>query len=103
VLRAYPEGLHYLEQALIDAQRRLDKTQRWLHTHCEQTNILQARLDRFEQENRDNPEPIEIRFRLDAGFRTYENNALLIEMSYELYIKLHNHKMVQALQKRVRP
>jgi len=31
------------------------------------------------------------------------NIALLIEMGYELYTKLHNHKVVQALQKKVQP
>ena len=98
-----PERLLRREQAIITAQQRLEKTLRWLQTHDEQEKVLQARLHRFEQENADNPTPLEIRFRLDAGFGTYENMALLIEMGYEVYTKLHNHKVVKALQKRVQP
>jgi len=105
-----PERIHSLEQrclrreqAIAAAQRRLEKTLRWLQSHYEQEKVLQTRLHRFEQENADNPDPVEIRFRLDAGFGTYDNIALLIEMGYELYTKLHNHKVVQALQKRVQP
>ena len=64
---------------------------------------MQDRLQRFEQENAGNFAPSKIRFRIDAGFGTYDNIALLIEMGYELYTKLHNHKVVQALQKKVQP
>ena len=60
---------------------------------------MQTRLQHFEQENAAKPNPMEIRFRIDVGFGTYDNIALLIEMGYELYTKLHNHKVVQALQK----
>ncbi len=108
ILETKPESLHRLEQrgllreqAIATAQKRLEKTLHWLQAHAEQLEILQARLRRFEQENADNPAPREIRFRIDAGFGTYENIALLIEMGYEVYTKLHNHKVVQALQKRV--
>jgi len=105
-----PERIHSLErrcirreQAIAVAQKRLEKTLRLLQAHYEQEKVLQARLQRFEQENADNPDPIEICFRMDAGFGTYDNMALLIEMGYELYTKLHNHKVVQALQKLVQP
>jgi hypothetical protein len=91
------------EQASTAAQKRLEKSLHLLEAHDEQEKVLQARLLRFEQENADNPDPIEIRFRMDAGFGTYNNIALLIEMGYELYTKLHNHKVVQALQKLVQP
>ena len=64
---------------------------------------MQVRLQRFEQENKENLTPSQIRFRLDAGFGTYDNIALLIEMGYELFTKIHNHKVVQALQKLVQP
>lgn len=60
-------------------------------------NLLLKRLEQFAQENADNPQPIEACFRLDAGFGTYENIALFIEMGYEVYVKLHNHKIVQML------
>ena len=78
------------QQAIETAQKRLKKT---LH-------LLQTQM---EQENTDNPDPRKICFRLDAGFGTYANIALLIEMGYELYTKLHSHKVVQALQKLVLP
>ncbi len=91
------------EQAVAAAQKRLEKTVRLLQAHSEQEKVLQDRLQRFEQENASNLAPTQIRFRIDAGFGTYDNIALLIEMGYELYTKLHNHKVVQALQKKVQP
>lgn len=48
---------------------------------------LQQRLQRFEADNRTNATPIPIVFRLDSGFGTVENIALLIEMGYEVYSK----------------
>mgnify|MGYP000898991323 CR=1 FL=1 len=91
------------DQALAPAQQRLAKTVRLLQAHLDQEKFLQARLNRFEQENAANPNPVEIRFRIDAGFGTYDNIALLIEMGYEVVTKLHNHKVVQALHKMVQP
>lgn len=91
------------EKAIMATQTRLAKTLHLLQAHLDAEQVLQVRLKRFEQENADNPYPVEIRFRLDAGFGTYDNIALLIEMGYELYTKLHNHKAVQALQKLLAP
>jgi hypothetical protein len=91
------------EKAISDAQDRFSKTLRLLQTQLEEEQTLRARLKRFEQENVDNPSPVEVRFRIDAGFGTYDNITLLIEMGYELYTKLHNHKAVQALQKMLTP
>jgi hypothetical protein len=85
------------QKAMGVAQRKLNKTQTWLNAHFEQEKALRKRLEQFEQENADNPQPIEAGFRLDAGFGTYDNIALLIEMGYEVYVKLHNHKIVQML------
>ncbi len=62
---------------------------------------LYARLLRFEQENAANSESVEAEFRLDAGFGTYENVALLIEMGYDLYTKPHSHKIVAYLKQQV--
>ena len=91
------------QQAIETAQKRLKKTLHLLQAQMEQEEILRTRLQRFEQENAGNPDPSNICFRLDAGFGTYANIALLIEMGYELYTKLHSHKVVQALQKLVLP
>jgi hypothetical protein len=105
-----PERIQSLEQrvlrrdqAITVAQKRFEKTLRLLQASMEQEKIMCARLRRFEQENADNSNPGPIRFRLDAGFGTYDNMALLIEMGYELYTKLHNHKVTQALLKLVQP
>ena len=89
------------EKAVEVARKKLSKTQVCLKGHLEQEKALRKRLKQFEQENAENPQPAEACFRLDAGFGTYDNIALLIEMGYEVYVKLHNHKIVQMLRKKV--
>jgi len=87
--------------ACKQAQRRLDKTMaQWSHQQAELAALYQ-RLLRFEQDNAANTEPVEAEFRLDAGFGTYENVALLIEMGYDLYTKPHSHKVVASLKQQV--
>lgn len=56
-----------------------------------QKNSLAERLQRFQAENAANPAPIQAIFRLDAGFGTAENLALLIEMGYEVYTKPYSN------------
>ena len=87
--------------AYKEAQHRLDKTtaQR-SHQQSELAHLYQ-RLLRFEQDNAANSEPVEAEFRLDAGFGTYENVALLIEMGYDLYTKPHSHKIVASLKQQI--
>lgn len=89
------------EKAVQVVMKKLSKTQVWLSKHLEQEKTLRERLEQFERENAENPQPLEACFRLDAGFGTYDNIALLIEMGYEVYVKLHNHKIVQMLKTRV--
>jgi hypothetical protein len=89
------------EKAVEVARKKLSKTQAWLNGHLAQEKALRQRLEQFECENAENPQPLEASFRLDAGFGTYDNIALLIEMGYEVYVKLHNHKIVQMLKKKV--
>lgn len=89
------------ERAIAVAQEKLGKTQVWLNAHLEQEKALRKRLEQFERENAENLQPVEACFRLDAGFGTYDNIALLIEMGYEVYVKLHNHKITQMLKKNV--
>jgi hypothetical protein len=83
------------------AQRRLDKTTAKLCHQQAELTVLQQPLLRFEQDNATNTEAIEAEVRLDAGFGTYENVALLIEMGYDLYTKPHSHKVVTSLKQRV--
>jgi hypothetical protein len=91
------------EKAVEVARKKLSKTQAWLSEHLVQEKALRKRLEQFERENAENPQPLEACFRLDAGFGTYDNIALLIEMGYEVFVKLHNHKIVQMLKKQVTP
>lgn len=89
------------EKAVQVAMKKLSKTQAWLSEHLEQEKALRKRQEQFECENVENPNPVKACFRLDAGFGTYDNIALLIEMGYEVYVKLHNHKIVRMLKKQV--
>jgi hypothetical protein len=91
------------ERALQSAERRLAKTEAQWNSQQEELHQLQQRLARFEQENATNPAPIEAEFRLDAGFGTYENVALLIEMGYEVYTKAHNHRVATCLKEQTGP
>ena len=89
------------EKAVEIARQKLEKTLAHMQVHLAQEKVLRQRLEQFEQDNAENPQPVEACFRLDAGFGTYDNIALLIEMGYEVYVKLHNHKIVQMLEARV--
>jgi len=100
-LQASEKRLKSRQKAWQEAQRRLDKTTaRWEGQQAE-LRLLTERLTRFEQDNVVNPEPIAAEFRLDAGFGTYENIALLIEMGYEVYTKPHSHRVVAYLRQQV--
>lgn len=88
-------------KALDVAEQKQAKTQNRSQLLLNEINALQQRLERFKQENLTNQEPIEAEFRLDAGFGTYENIALLVEMGYEVYTKPHNHKVTQVLRDKV--
>jgi hypothetical protein len=85
------------ETALQSAQRRLSRTQARGAEQQAELSRLQQRLAQFEQDNAANPHPIAADFRLDAGFGTYDNVALLIEMGYEVYTKAHSHQVVRHL------
>lgn len=83
-----------LQRRLERRRQAVDKAQQWLHreqvryaeweTH---KALLEERLQRFRAENAANPAPVEAIFRLDAGFGTQDNLALLIEMGYEVHSK----------------
>jgi len=91
------------EKAIETARQKLEKTLAQRQVHLEDEKVLRQRLKQFEQDNAENPQPIDACFRLDAGFGTYENIALLIEMGYEVYVKLHNHKISEMLKKKIAP
>jgi hypothetical protein len=85
------------ERALQSAQGRWAKTQAQTEQQQEAWQHLQERLACFERDNETNLASMEAEFRLDAGFGTYENVALLIELGYEVYTKAHNHQVVTHL------
>jgi hypothetical protein len=91
------------DKAISVAQEKLERTIAWLKTHLEQETLLHKRLEQFERDNAENLVPVCACFRLDAGFGTYDNLALLIEMGYEVYVKLHNHQVTNLLKARVTP
>lgn len=89
------------EIALQSAQQRLLKTRaQWKEEQAEMA-FFQERLKRFEQDNASNLEPVEAEFRLDAGFGSYQNIALLAEMGYEVYTKSPSQQLTNALKGRV--
>jgi hypothetical protein len=91
------------EKAWQSTEQRLAKTQAQWDEQQETLHGLKNRLARFEQDNATNSAPVEAEFRVDAGFGTYENVALLIEMGYEVYTKAHNHQVVTFLQDQTSP
>lgn len=102
-LQAAEKRLGSRHKAWRQAQTRLDKTNaHWQEQAAVLSNLYQ-RLSRFEQDNASNPDPIDAEFRLDAGFGTYANVALLIEMGYEVYTKPYSQQVVTALRQKVDP
>ena len=91
------------EKSVKIARKKLEKTLAQMQTHLAQEKALRQRLEQFEQDNLENPQPVQACFRLDAGFGTYDNIALLIEMGYEVYVKLHNHKITKMLKQKNSP
>jgi hypothetical protein len=63
--------------------------------------LLEARLARFIEDNAQNRAPVQAIFRLDGGFGSGENLALLIEMGYEVYSKALSAKVTDALKRRI--
>lgn len=91
------------EKSVEIARQKLEKTLAQLKVHLEDEKILRLRLEQLEHDNAENTQPVKACFRLDAGFGTYENIALLIEMGYEVYVKLHNHKVTEMLRQKSSP
>lgn len=85
------------EQALLRAIHLCERAQERVSEHHTQLQGIQQRLEGFQQENAANPNPLQAVFRLDAGFGTWENLALLMEMGYEVYTKAFNQMNVQTL------
>ena len=90
-------------KVIDQAERRVNRRQAHLRGVQAQHTLLQQRLAQFEQDNAANPSPIQAVFRLDAGFGTPDNVALLIEMGYDIYTKPYSHRVTTGLRRRVSP
>lgn len=86
-LEMYQRRVQRREQARAKAAVWLARQATNLTAHDQTTIAMQQRLQHFEAENQANTSPIQAVIRLDAGFGTSENVALLIEMGYEVYTK----------------
>jgi hypothetical protein len=89
------------ETAQLSVNQRLAKTQaQWKKELAERASLME-RLKRFEQDNAANPDPVEAEFRLDAGFGSYQNAALLAEMGYEVYTKSPSQQLTDSLKRQL--
>lgn len=109
---------------LAQARRRLSTYQRWqasarrrqqeaerivkyyldrAEALCAQQQALQARIVRYEEDNRTNPQPLEIIFSLDGGYGTPGNVALLTELGYQVMTKAHGQTATPHLKRDVGP
>lgn len=80
------------QRTVAEAQRRVSRQRELVTTIRSLEATLQRRLQRFTDENAANWTPVQAIFRLDAGFGTWENIALLVELGYEVYTKPHQHQ-----------
>jgi len=87
------------ENARLLTDQRLAKTQVQGKNEQAERGSLHERLKRFEQDNATNPEPVQAEFRLDAGFGSYQNVALLAEMGYEVYTKSPSQQLTNSLKR----
>jgi len=92
-----------LDKQIVALEKQLRHRQQQLLDHQAQIHRLKKRLEHFEAENRTNHCPIQADYRLDAGFGSRENVALLIEMGYETYTKPYSDWLTPCLKKRVCP
>jgi hypothetical protein len=90
-------------------QLKVDKAEKWLcqrqdrlKAYLAEVDHLQTRLAQFQQDNAQNTNPVTAVFRLDAGFGTAENIALLIELGYEVYTKPHGNWLSGLLRERAK-
>lgn len=93
-LKRRAKELRHTRQKLLKQKERVQECQ-------QECSVLAERYARFLEDNRTNLAPVRAIIRLDAGFGSGENIALLIEMGYEIYTKALNHLLAQAIRKRL--
>jgi hypothetical protein len=98
------------ERRLERRRGELERACKWLERRRMRMAIVEAglyelerRLEQFIADNQSNPAPIRAIFRLDGGFGSGANVALLVEMGYEVYTKAKNHQVVRSLRRRLSP
>ena len=96
-LACYQKRQKRREATLSQVEKRLTRQQKEWQEWQSEMDLLQVRLLQFEQDNQNNVAPIQAIFRMDAGFGTMENVALLIEMGYEVYTKPHGNWLLGRL------
>ena len=85
---------------IVRTRKHIQRQQREVVSFQVQVAQLQVRLRCFENENAANIAPVQAVFRLDAGFATWDNVTLLIELGYEIYSRPYNQKIKLALLRR---
>jgi hypothetical protein len=91
------------ERSVTQSQHQKERHERVLAGLRTTHATLQERLTRFELDNAGNANPIRAEARLDAGFGTGDNIALLIEMGYDVYTKPCSAAVTAWLRQRVTP
>ncbi len=88
----------------IHRREELEKVKRlsvwaveWVGEYQTKLLELKNRLERFRQDNATNTQPIQAVYRIDAGFGTWDNVAMLMEMGYEVFTKANNAMSVQTI------
>jgi hypothetical protein len=90
------ESLNRLEKRLALRHEQLSQCRSLKQT-------LEERLKCFEAQNQKNSFPISASIRMDAGFGSRENLALLIEMGYQVYTKPHSDWLTPRLKRHIPP
>lgn len=100
-VRIYRDRLERRRKDVAHATRLLEKEKVRFQSVRAEMDVLEERLSEFEKDNHANPSPIRAIIRLDAGFGSGENVALLIEMGYEVYSKPTSYQVTKELRKLV--
>jgi hypothetical protein len=102
--------LYKLQRKQKRMQGNMSRLEKRLALRYEQLNqwrsleqTLQERLKRFEEQNQMNSFPISATIRMDAGFGSRENLALLVEMGYQVYTKPHSDWLSPRLKRHIPP
>jgi len=90
-------------QALQQAKRAAETHQQRLEKLKAQEKQLLEHLSQLQADNENNPAPVHMILRMDAGFGTDDNITWLVEMGYQIYTKAHNAQVATRLRGMVCP